>query len=452
MNRLVWKFWLAIWLAVLAMLGAAVAIITQWQAFESYSAAQAHPTRMLQRLAYEIEVVLRAQGDVRALLSENEMSPFGTVYLIDPNGRDVLGRAIPAEIARGEPTLPTGSRASAEAEPLAPVFARAVYGQADAPYFMVFVFDAGRNPMWLLFRQLGFPSILAASLLISGLVSAWLALMVTRPVNRLVRLSVRHSQGDFDASIGEKLLLRRDELGRLARQLTASAQQIKSLLQRQKDFVRDVSHEVRSPLARLQVASECLEVDPSDARALARISREIVVIDQLVQGLLQLSRTERAMQGREPLRVDDILASCVDDAALDAKRRNVALCVTRSVGSPIVRGDPMMLQRVFDNLLCNALRYTAEGSKVDVSAASTATHWHLSVSDEGPGVPEHRLGDIFEPFVRLDEARARDTGGFGVGLALVKRITDLHGGSVQAKNRSPRGLSVTVALPLERAA
>ncbi|MEM9620103.1 MAG: HAMP domain-containing sensor histidine kinase [Pseudomonadota bacterium] len=438
-------------LAVLGTFVTSALVMSQWQRFESYAQAQGRPHVLLQTLAGDIERVLHDPQALQVVLENNAMSEFGQVYLIDPTGADVLNRPIPADITMSDPTRSEEMGATPAPAPL--ILARAIRADNGAQYFMIFRFDWPRHPVWVLFRWFGLTWVLIASLVVSGLVSAWLATIVVRPIKKLVAASDRHGRGEFDARIEQNLLLRRDEIGELSRQLSTSAKQIETLMHRQKDFLRDVSHEVRTPLARLQVAAESVELDPGDDRAVAQIQREVEVIDQLVQDILHLSRLDRVQPSHhfEPVSLTHLLTECIESAEPLASRKQVALKPHFDAEGPLrVRGVSVLLQRAVDNLLTNALRYSPAQSTIEVACQREGSVCCVQIGDEGPGVPSENLQTIFEPFVRLDAARQRETGGFGLGLPLVRRIVELHQGSITACRNHPSGLRLKVWLPLER--
>jgi len=252
--------------------------------------------------------------------------------------------------------------------------------------------------------------------------------------------------------IDKKILNRRDEIGELARQIKTSGIKIQELIKKQKDFLRDVSHEVRTPLARLQIAAETLELDISDGRALSQIKEEVLIIDQLVQDLLYLSHFDRPSHSHKiectplPILVDQ----CVKRSQILADSKNVLISVQDYDFRDInFKGIKFLLDRALDNVISNAIRHSPEHGTVEVSCETDKKYFYLEIWDQGEGVSEDSLEKIFEPFVRLDLSRNRQTGGFGLGLSLVKRITELHKGYVTASNHS-HGFVVKLAIPLEK--
>ena len=187
--------------------------------------------------------------------------------------------------------------------------------------------------------------------------SAWLAHIVSHPISQLAHVSAKFGEGELDALIDQRLTKRQDEIGALARQLKASATKIKVLMQRQKDFLRDVSHEVKTPLARLQIASESVSIDPSDKSAITHIHREVEVIDQLVQDLLHLSHSERPLEelSFESIAIPNLLNRCVERAGILATHKKIQICYQQPPKSLPFQGITLLLERVIDNLLTNAI-------------------------------------------------------------------------------------------------
>lgn len=450
MRSLVWTFWLAMILAVVGSFATSLLVLTQWHRFETYSQAQGSPHVMLQTLAAEIEQVLTNETRLRSLLEGNAMSEYGRVYLIDPSGADVLRRPIPDVIAASSPILPASDNQE-RTPPAPPIFARAIRSTSGEIFFMIFRFDPLEHPVWALFRWFGLTWVLVASIVVSGVVSAWLASIVIRPIKALVSASRRQGEGQLDTLIDNKLLRRKDEIGALARQLKSSATKIQHLMQQQRDFLRDVSHEVRTPLARLQVATESVEFDAGDKRALQHIQREVEVIDQLVQDLLHLSHFDRPFGHHkiQKIRMSELLSRCSRNADVLAQRKRVSIDERDADPRLCVSGVEILLERAIDNLLTNAVRHAPEGTVIQLQSEQREDSYSITVCDQGPGVPEESLSAIFEPFVRLDSARRRETGGFGLGLPLVRRIVEFHQGTITASNNDPCGFCVNLTIPIE---
>ncbi len=442
MNPLFWKFWMATTLAIVSMLMLSWLLSTQWYRFALHDQTQSNPQALIQGVADRLEGLLRNRQDPTPVLLNNEMSVYGHTYLIGPTGSDWLNRPIPPEILSSTPTT---QMTTVENRPT--LFARAIFTPDGSPHFMIFQFKTRQNPIWFLFRRYGWTWLVVGTVLVSSLVAGLLALYVANPLRRLARVSKRLGEGKFSVHIDDRLLLRRDEIGALARQLKLSAEETRDALARQQELVRDVSHEVRTPLARLQLAAESLELCPTDEHAHRQMHREINHIDKLVHSLLHLNRG--VDKHRVPVCLPDLLRERISQARIVAEQKNLSVGLQLPVRNPVIQADPDQLGQAVENLLSNAIRHSPEGAGIEIRCEQTARGYEITVADEGMGVPVQCLEAIFEPFVRLDHARERNTGGFGVGLALVKKIATQHQGRVWAQNRTPHGLAVTLMLPLE---
>jgi two-component system sensor histidine kinase CpxA len=271
-----------------------------------------------------------------------------------------------------------------------------------------------------------------------------LAYHLTSPVRRMQKVAEHFSVGDFSARVHSR---RKDELGQLARTLDAMAGRIQTLLAAERRLLGDISHELRSPLARLGVAVELARSGANRDAALDRIQKESDRLNALVGELLQVTRAEAdPAAGRfDPVALDGLLGSIAEDAQVEAGARGSR--VELSPPPPVtVRGDPELLRRAIENIVRNAVRYAPHGSAVELALHAADNSARISVRDFGPGVPEEALPQIFNPFYRVESDRDRASGGAGLGLSIAKRAVELHGGALTARNVSP-GLLVEIVLP-----
>ncbi|HBF64175.1 MAG TPA: hypothetical protein DDW59_12110 [Gammaproteobacteria bacterium] len=450
MRNLVWTFWLALIVSIVGTFVISALLMKQWNSFISYSQVEGRPNYPLQALAKEVEAELNKNGNLETLLLNNSLTEFGDVYLINSAGADVLGRTLPKQITILGSSLDVihVKRQSATKPPILSLPIRSDRGKF---YSMVFHFDSPTHPIWILFKKFGLYWVSVAALIISGLISWWLAAKIARPIQSLALASGLQGEGDFSTAIDERIRQRPDEIGALAQQLHTSGIKIQNLLKKQKDFLRDVSHEVRTPLARLQVAAETLELDARDERALNQIKHQVLVIDQLVQNLLHLSHFDRPSQSHniESIPLRNLVYRCVENAQMVASLKNISLIIQDIDWQGLsVTGVQFLLDRALDNLMDNAIRHSPEHGEITVSCVIGKEHCYLGICDQGDGVAEDSLEEIFEPFVRLDSSRNRQTGGFGLGLSLVKRIAESHNGSVIASNHAG-GFTIKLIIPLE---
>jgi two-component system sensor histidine kinase CpxA len=286
---------------------------------------------------------------------------------------------------------------------------------------------------------------IAIALAISGLVSLLLAAMLSRPLRHLRRTAQALAAGDLDARAGGH---GRDEIGALARDFDLMAERLRGMLDSQRRLLRDVSHELRSPLARLRVALELAEQNPARPETLARIGKEADELERLVTDLLSLARLESGQVElqRTRLRLSELLRTVVTDADFEARarQRRVELRI-REEGW--VMGDAVLLRSAIENVVRNAVRHTPEQGGVEVELYRSDGELCVEIRDQGEGVPEAELTRMFQPFTRIAEARDRHSGGFGLGLSITGQVLDAHGGRVEARNREPVGLCVCLCLP-----
>lgn len=284
------------------------------------------------------------------------------------------------------------------------------------------------------------------ALLISGLISLGLAAMLTRPIRRLRKAAQRMAEGDLSVQVGGK---GKDEVAELARDFDVMAERLREMLESQRRLLSDVSHELRSPLARLRVALELLEKNDDRERAINRIGKEADELERLVSNLLSLARLESGQSTleRKPVSLKQIVQNVVNDADFEAgaKGRHVTLETERDF---TLEGDPVLLRAAIENVVRNAVRHTREQSTVEVRLCVGDGGALVEVCDQGEGVPEKELSRMFEAFTRIGEARDRHSGGFGLGLSITGQVMKAHGGRVTAANRHEGGLCVSLLFPI----
>lgn len=288
---------------------------------------------------------------------------------------------------------------------------------------------------------------LLATLGASLIFAALLAWYFAKPIRHLRRAFAAAATGDLEQRLGEAMGKRRDELADLGRDFDRMSAQLQSLLNGQRRLLHDVSHELRSPLARLQAAVGLLRQRPENwAAACERIERECGRMDQLVGELLRLARLEAAGQDEfaDDILLESLLGELAADAAFEAQASGRRVDLDCPSGLRL-RGNAELLHRALENVVRNALRFAPEGSQVSIVAGQEAQMLHIRVCDSGPGIPETHLEEVFEPFRR---AHAASGDGHGLGLAIARRIVAAHGGLIQARNRPEGGLCVEISLPL----
>ncbi len=269
----------------------------------------------------------------------------------------------------------------------------------------------------------------------------WLAIHLTAPVRRLQKTVERFGQGDLSTRFETT---RRDELGDLARTFNRMADRIQTLLAAERRLLLDISHELRSPLARLGVAVELARSGESRDAALDRIQKEADRLNALVGELLQVTRAEGDPSSMrfEPVRLEELVNEIVEtEMRIEATARGTTLKFEAHDAAE-VQAEPELMRRAVENVIRNAMRHAPTGTAVAVTVAGRA----IRVWDYGPGVPNEDLNRIFDPFYRVENDRNRSSGGAGLGLAIARRAIDLHKGTIRASNANP-GLLVEIELP-----
>lgn len=271
-----------------------------------------------------------------------------------------------------------------------------------------------------------------------------LARQLTSPLRKMQKTIERFGQGDFSARVNSR---RADELGQLGRTVDRMAERIESLVHSQRRLLQDISHELRSPLARLGVAVELGRGGGNSKTAFDRIEREAVRLNTLVGELIQVTRAEGDPAGpvTEPMRLDELVRMISDDVRIEAERHQIGIDVLACEAE--MEGNPELLRRAVENILRNAIRYSPDGGRIELRLASAGNQYRISVRDFGAGVPDEALQHIFDPFYRVETDRGRTSGGVGLGLAIARRAVELHHGVLKATNARP-GLLVEIELPV----
>jgi signal transduction histidine kinase len=289
------------------------------------------------------------------------------------------------------------------------------------------------------------------SLLLIGLAGWWVARSVARPVEALRDAARRMAAGELSARVDERWR-RRDELGQLAGDFNGMAERIEALVAHDRGVLRDLSHELRSPLARLHLILDFAQHSATPAEAekhFLQAEREIARLDRMTGEMLALARLNGGIPGmeREPVELVPLLEECVETMRVAADGRQIALKWMHT-GAALVAGSAVLLRRAIENLIANAIKFSPQGGCVRIELRIEAAHAVLEVRDHGPGVPTHELEMLFRPFFRGSNAQIAE--GKGLGLTLVQRVAMAHAGEVRAQNANGGGFEVALCLPLLR--
>jgi signal transduction histidine kinase len=292
-------------------------------------------------------------------------------------------------------------------------------------------------------------------LAVSGGVCYGLARYLTAPVIKLRDATQRLAAGELTVRVGKKVGNRKDEFSGLAEDFDHMAERIESLMTQQRQLLGDISHELRSPLTRLNLALELArrQTGTDAVTALNRIETEAELLKEMIDRVLTLTRLEGGIEGVPMTSVDvtKLVAEVADDADFEAHARNCSVRLADSAPCTVL-GNEELLRRAIENILRNGVRYTRENSTVDISlrrmTEDSVSYAEISVRDHGPGVPEEEIPHLFRAFYRVSNARERQTGGTGLGLAIAERAVNLHCGSVKVSNAVEGGLIAVIRLPL----
>ena len=391
---------------------------------------------------------------LRNYMQNLETSQHVRAYLFDERGNEISGRGAPdwaMRVAAGGPRNPRDGFIIP-----APPVQRDSRASSDGKhrYTLVLGFPPGPR-VFFGPRGLPVPGLIIA-IISSGLVCYLLSWYMTKPIVRLRAATRQLTAGDLTARSGAPASKRRDEIAGLMRDFDAMAERLELLVKAQSRLLNDISHELRSPLARLNVALGLARqrAGVESADMLDRIELEASRLNELIGRILTLARLEDGEQRAPqiPVPLGELVASVAEDAEFEAQERHCHVHTVIPEGDWGVRGNDSLLHSAVENVVRNAIRYTQEGTSVEIELTSEkldgGVEAVLRVSDTGPGVPEDALGKLFEPFYRLDDARGRLTGGVGLGLAITERAVRFHGGKVSASNRAGGGLVVEIRLPL----
>jgi two-component system, OmpR family, sensor histidine kinase CpxA len=289
-----------------------------------------------------------------------------------------------------------------------------------------------------------------AALLVSGAVCYLLTRYLTRPLLRLRAAARRLAEGDLRARASDHRP-RHDEIGELVRDFNFMADRVEGLVTSQRQLISDISHELRSPLARVAATLGLARQRLGDNPLFDRIERDTDRMNEMIGRLLMLARLDMTSMSPE-MRLTDLTALVVDvvaDVQWEARERDCHVELVSNSECEI-HANPDLLRSAVENIIRNAVRYTDVGTTVEVSL-DCGVHGDaavINVSDRGPGVPAAELSNIFRPFYRVANARDRESGGVGLGLAIAERVARVHGGDVHAANRTGGGLEVVLTLKM----
>lgn len=449
-HSLFWKLFLWFWLTMISMMVAMVITV----------AITVDPSDFLSErraLFRELEVASRSVERLAAGWASNlsfQQLPGSYYYLFGPDGESVGRSSVPTEVEsaynmtydRREPAITFRSG-------MVVVGPRKVWIDRT-PFNLYLTKEMPRLVHWRVKKVLSKQwHVVIIALGVSFLLCILLARYLVVPIRQLQVTSRRLARGDLAARVARQVRARGDELGEFGRDFNHMAEQLEALISDKERLLRDVSHELRSPLTRLQLSLALARRKSPDAEAEhSRIEREIERLDQMVGEIIRFSRIQNGVTDLawEPVQLAGLIEAIVDDADFEAQAQDKSVVFRERTDIDIV-GVKDWLGSAIENMVRNAIRFTPEGNSVEVTLKRHKRYAIVTVRDFGPGIPEDALDSLFEPFFRVDDTRGKENDGVGLGTSIAMGAVKNHSGTITARNVHP-GLEVTICLPLDHKA
>ena len=441
------KIFIGFWLVTTAILGSWMLTShyfdTRLDGHQTSPRPPGPPHRFMLRIMYNMQNL--DDTELQALLKRTKDDHGIDIYLLNRQGDELFGRRVSPAVKQLAMELEGSRRRVVRNAPGEHMLAHKIYRGEQGLLRAVFVFPPPRSGLLKALGSMLWLRI-ALAVLISGLVCFFLSRMMTNRLKALQLASRRLATGELDT----RLLVRSqggDETDELARDFNTMAQQLQERIQAQKRLLGDVSHELRSPLARLRIAlALAQEDDAKRGEHLQRIEHEAERLEELIGQLLSTQTGDIHLDTHIDL--VQLLQQLCADTNFEGEAQGKQVIFTTTSDQAIVASSGDLLHKTFENILRNALQHTPDNSRVSVALQDIDGCIRVAVTDQGPGVPTADLDEIFGEFYRVDTARTRESGGYGLGLAIARRAILRHGGKIAADNTGS-GLAITVTLPIQ---
>lgn len=459
MNRLSVRIFVAFFLTLLLVLAGSIAIAT-WTLKERDARAASELQSAAEQAAQALALRGRAGLAQWATVQQTDTNTAALILVIDDLGREILDRPLPPSL-RAAPADEVEDEFFAEQPAVALDLpsTRPMLRSEDGEHFELVPVPRKRGPLAALGLRESAPALLLLALVVTALISGALARSITGPIFDLQATTESLAGGKLDARVPMRTLRRSDELGRFSRSLDSMAERLTSLVRSRDELLRNVSHELRSPLTRMRLAIGLIRQPAQPPpEGLERIESEIERLDGLIGGMLDMARLDSGHADllREPIEIGSLVASLAQDATFEAQSTGRHLDWQPPTDPCYIEGDPHWIAAAIENVVRNALRHTPVGSAVVIRVVRTADNLEVIVSDSGPGIAPEDLSRVFEPFQRASRRNDGIHGSVGLGLAITASVVRAHGGSVTARNRddsdgAPSGLEVRLRWPRQNA-
>jgi signal transduction histidine kinase len=445
-RRLFWKIFLPFWVAQALLLG--MLYLRLHYRLHAENPWWVQPERRLVPTLADLAVRRYEEGGqpaLRALLDQTAMPRRSDYWLLDANGLELSGRPLPGEI------IDFAQRALRHEGMVRPDEAVVLVAPVVTPrgsYLLIGEFIppplSERVPGDILW-------VLKLGTIISALMCLVIAHYLSKPIERLRLATNELARGNLDIRVGATIGKRSDEIADLVRDFDSMAGELRNQIQSERNLLSGVSHELRSPIARMRLALALARTSdrPERDEMLDRIEQDTIQLDSMLERILTVARLENGQYKPkfESLSLNDLIDEVLDDARFEAAATDATVNYADDAMLH-VNGDPGLLRSAIENVVRNAIFYSGQGGTIDVRLWLDDDNAVLTVRDNGKGVPEDALPLLFKPFFRVDDARGTTTGGMGLGLAIVRNAVAVHGGTVSARNVSPHGLEVELRLPV----
>lgn len=455
MTRLSLKIFFTFWL-ITAVIIVGTNLVVHWFDITPEGKSPHHQTEEpAKRLLFQIvgNALNRSTAEFAEDLRNMPRWSMRFIFVIDKNDEDLLQRPLPPGVMVLAPELTSEQPFGRIQDRNRKIFGRYITLNDGNSIRVITISSSNddgpdRDIIWELFIDNIWP-LLLVSILVSGSACFFLARYFTRSINTLQQATQQIAQGDLSVRISDHFAGRKDEIAALGRDFDHMTERLDQAMQEQKRLIKDVSHELRTPLARLQFAVELAQKRSNGLvdTELARIKQNADYLNNIITDILSLPVQGQKFELDDVTDLVSLTSTLIENYSIEASEKNVSIEFNCTEQEALVATHGNMLLGVFENILRNALAYTCENTKIQIELRQLNNQFLVAIRDQGPGVDEAHLENIFKPFFRTDEARTRETGGYGLGLAIAHRSVLLHGGKISAMNNPEKGLTLNVTLP-----
>lgn len=373
-------------------------------------------------------------------------------FLIDSEGKSVDGHPVPPHLEHWARMSPADRTTVRDGPPgLGPAVISPVPAEVLAGYRLLVMDEKMPFFEFPILYRIGSAALIAVILI--AIITLFLTRSLVRPIIELRQVTQSVAAGEYSKRVGVKALSRDDEIGELAADFDAMAERIQDQFQNQRQLFRDVSHELKSPLARLQLAIELLRAETSsgDEKWLERLDKEAHALASMIDRILMLAQVDPSAVDIRKGRVDieALLASLIDDAQFEARKKGQTIAFEGSSSPVAVRGSQMLLASAIENVIRNAIIYGRENTTIRIAVSVSDGRIMLTIENRGESLRSSDLRRIFEPFYRTPGDRIPPSAGQGIGLAITRNVVQAHGGSAVAQNHPEGGLIMQIILPAD---